>query len=338
MLTNNKPRRWILVVTLLAVALSCLPVYAEWTWTPQTGRWINVKRLPKETAELQVEYARSLLLEQEYKKAIQETEKFSDYYADTEYADDNQFLRGEIRMAQGKPLDAAREFQQVVAKFPNSPLYDDVIKMQYQVGDQLYADGQTQVKKFWTLAPKRPYKRASEVYAMVIANQPFTDAAAEAQYKVGLCRHTRKQYIEASYEYKRVIEDYSTSPWVDDAAAGLADCYFDSSLPPDYDQQPSKLAITAIDEFKERFPEDNRNSGFSEKKLKMQEAIAQQRLKTAQFYEKRRNFESARIYYNTVAKEFAGTAAAEKANEWLQKNQVAQPKLAERIIGGNNAS
>jgi len=338
MLTNNKLWRQFICIALVAAAVSCLPAYAEWTWTPQTGRWINVKRLPKETAELQVEYARSLMLEGEFKKAIQETEKFTDYYSDTEYADKNQFLRGEIRMAQGKPIEAAREFQQVVAKYPNSALYDDVIKMQYQIGDQLYADGQKQVKKFWTLAPKRPYKRAGEVYSMVIANQPFTDAAAEAQYKVGLCRHTRKQYIEASFEYKRVIEDYSTSPWVDDAAAGLANCYYDSALPSDYDQQPSRLAVTAIDEFKERFPNDARNSDLAEKKSKMQESIAEQRLKTAQFYEKRRNFDSARIYYQIAAKEFEGTAAAEKAGQWLEQNPVVQPKLADRILGRNNAS
>jgi outer membrane protein assembly factor BamD (BamD/ComL family) len=338
MLTNYKPRRRVVCIALLTAALSCLPAYAEWTWTPQTGRWINVKRLPKETAELQVEYARSLMLENEFKKAMQETEKFSDYYADSEYADKNQFLRGEIRMAQGKPIEAAREFQQVVGKYPNSALYDDVIKMQYQIGDQLYADGQKQVKKFWTLAPKRPYKRAGEVYAMVIANQPFTDAAAEAQYKVGLCRHTRKQYIEASFEYKRVIEDYSTSPWVDDAAAGLANCYYDSALPSDYDQQPSQLAITAIDEFKERFPGDARNSELAGKKSEMRESIAEQRLKTAQFYEKRRNYASARIYYGIAAKEFAGTAAAEKASQWLEQNPVAQPKLADKILGGNKAS
>ncbi|HUW62389.1 MAG TPA: outer membrane protein assembly factor BamD [Candidatus Bathyarchaeia archaeon] len=338
MLTNNKLWRQFICIALVAAALCCLPAYAEWTWTPQTGRWINVKRLPKETAELQVEYARSLMLEGNFKKAIQETEKFTDYYSDTEYADKNQFLRGEIRMAQGKPIEAAREFQQVVGKYPNSALYDDVIKMQYQIGDQLYADGQKQVKKFWTLAPKRPYKRASEVYSMVISNEPFTDAAAEAQYKVGLCRHTRKQYIEASFEYKRVIEDYSTSPWVDDAAAGLANCYYDGALPSDYDQQPSQLAVTAIDEFKERFPDDARNADLTEKKGKMRESIAEQRLKTAEFYEKRRNFDSARIYYQLAAKDFAGTAAAEKANQWLQQNPVAQPKLANRILGRNSAS
>jgi hypothetical protein len=50
--------------------------YGQWTWTPQTGRFINVKRMPKETAELQIEYARSLYMQGELKKALKETEKF----------------------------------------------------------------------------------------------------------------------------------------------------------------------------------------------------------------------------------------------------------------------
>jgi len=333
-------KRTILSISVVAFLLSCLPMVAcaEWTWTPQTGRWINVKRLPKETAELQVEYARSLMLDGDYKKALHETSKFNDYYSDTEYADDNQFLRGEIRMRQGNMLEAGQEFQQLVAKFPGSPLYDKVIEMQYKIGDQLYAEGEKKGKKFFSLAPKRPYKRASEIYSMVIANQPFTDAAAEAQYKIGLCRHTRERYIEAAFEYKRVIEDYSTSPWVDEAAAGLAECYYDSALESDYDQQPSMLAVRAIDEFKERFPKDERNEELGEMKNEMRESIAQQRLKTAQFYEKRRNFESARIYYNIVAKEFSETQAAAEANKWLSQNQE-PPKLADRIVGKkDNAS
>ena len=44
------------------VLLGALPCAAQWTWTPEVGRLVNLKRLPKETPELQVEYARSLLV------------------------------------------------------------------------------------------------------------------------------------------------------------------------------------------------------------------------------------------------------------------------------------
>lgn len=291
---------------------------AQWTWSPQTGRWINVKRLPKETPELQVEYARSLMVQGDYKKALRETEKFQNYYGDTDFADDNQFLRGEIRMAQGENQSAAREFQQVVTSYPDSDLFDDVIAKQYEIGDLFYDKGQANLnKKFWRPWKKRPFRRAIDVYAMVIDNQPFTAAAAEAQYKVGLCHFTLKEYTEAAYEYRRVIEDYAGSDWVDEASYGLATCYYKASLPPAYDQSPSLLAVDAVDDFKARFPNDSRVAELDGIRSEMVNRVAEQRLMTAKFYEKRRKFDSAAIYYEVVVEQFPGTPAATEAEAWL---------------------
>lgn len=84
------------------------------------------ERLPKETPQLR-EYARSLLLEGEYSKAWRETNKFVSFYEDSEYRDDNQFLRGEIKVGQGKWLDGAKEFQNLISTYPDTDHYDEAI-------------------------------------------------------------------------------------------------------------------------------------------------------------------------------------------------------------------
>ena len=315
---------------LLAMGLLMLGTAADaWVWNPATGRWINEKNLPQPTAELQVEAARSLMEQGEYKRAMRETNKFDKYYLDSEWADDNQFLRGEINLRRGDYTEAANEFQQVITNYPGTDLYDTVIAKQYEIGDRFYALGEKRLNKRWTLFRGRPLKKAIDVYSMVIDNQPFQEAAAEAQYKVGLCHFTRDEYVEAAYEYQRVLEDYSGSEWVDDASHGLAMCYYEASLPPDYDQTRSKLAIDAIDEFKARFPEDERGAGLDAKRGEMREKIARQRLDTARFYEKRRRFTAARMYYEVVVEQFPDTAAATDAKLWLeqsvQQEQTAQP-------------
>jgi outer membrane assembly lipoprotein YfiO len=323
-------------VVAVAVLLLAAPMLAQaqWTWTPQTGRWVNIKKLPKETPELQMEYARSEMLKGNFKKALHETVKFQSYYKDNPLADQIQFLRGEIKLAQGDLVAAAKEFQQVVTKYPNTALYDKVIAKQYAIGDKLYEQGQAKLHKRFRLFRKKPLTKAIQVYSMVINNQPFTDAAAEAQYKVGLCHHTRKEYTEAAFEYRRVIEDYSTSKWVADALFGLAACYYDSSRAADYDQKPCQLAIDAMDDFKQRFPSDQRVADLDQKRTKMRETIAQQRLQTAQFYAKRRNFASARIYYEVVDNQFGETRCAEKARKWLAENPSAEPGPADRVLKG----
>ncbi len=155
---------------------------------------------------------------------------------------------------------------------------------------------------------------------MVIANEPFTPEAAQAQYKVGLCHYAREEYTEAAFEYRHVIEDYATSEWADDASYGLAVCYYDGSLPPDYDQTNSMLAVRAIDEFKGQFGTDTRVSELDGKRGEMRERLAEGQLRQAGFYVKRREFGAARIYYELIAKDYADTSAAAKAQEWLNAN------------------
>lgn len=324
------PMRGLLVC---AVFLAAAGAEAQWTWTPETGRFVNMDNLPKETPELQVEYTRSLLVGGEYDRAFDETEKFNKFYGDTDFADENQFLRGEIRLAEKKYTQASDQFQQVISKYPESELYDDVITKQYEIGDSLYAKGEERLesrtsktlrKSDYTrrldFRTNRPFKKAVEVYTTVIENQPFTPEAAEAQYKVGKCHFAQANYLDAGFEYRRVIEDYPDSPWVREATFDLTRCYEEASIDPDYDQAPSQLAIDAVAEFKRRFPDDERIPEREEMSAVMREKIAEQRFRTARHYEKRLDMDAARIYYEITAYEFSGTEAAAKASDWLEKN------------------
>lgn len=293
---------------------------AQWTWTPETGRFVNIKRMPKETSELQLEYARTLMLEGDYRKAMRESDKFVEYYGDDPLADENLYLRGEIQMARKNLMSAAKSFQQLIAAHPDTDRYHDAIAKQYEIGDLYYTTGERLATKRFRLFKKRPFKRAAEVYTMVVDNQPFSPEAAEAQYKVGLCHYARKEYIDAAFEYQRVVEDYAASDWVNDSSYGLALCYYKASLPPAYDQTPSQLTIASIDDFTARYPEDERVAELQEKRVGMRESIAQQRLETARFYEKRREYPAAKLYYEMLANEFSETEAAADAANWLAEH------------------
>ena len=314
------PTRIALLMTLV-ICLGGTDVYAQWTWTPQTGRWVNLKRLPKETPQLQLEFARSLMLEGKYGKAWRETNKFVSFYEDSDLLDDNQFLRGEILLGQGKWMSGAKEFQSLISSFPDTDHYDEAIEKQYEIGDLYFERGQARIKKRWKLWKQRPLRRAVEVYSMVVENQPFTANAAKAQYQVGLCRYTTKHYLEAAFDYRRVIEDYPGSDWVDEASYGLAMCYYDMSLPAAYDQTPSQLTIDAIKSFANRYPDDERLADLKNKQGEMQERIAQQQLINAKFYEKRRRFGAAKIYYELLVEKYPESGAATKARAWLETHQ-----------------
>jgi len=314
----------IIGLNILILFVGSLCAQAQWTYTPQIGRFINIKSLPRETPELQVEHARSLLVEGNFSAALSETDKFTNFYGDTDVADENQFVRGEIRFAEEQYVKAAQEFQQVLVNYPNTELHDRVIERQYDAGDTLFVKGQDRMEKQkkLSLSPfrKRPFKRAVEVYTLVIDNQPFTEEAAQAQYKIGLCYFTLGDYQSAAVEYKTVIEDYSDSEWVIEATYGMAKCYSEAAYSSEYDQSNGQLAINSAAEFETLYPEDARVSELNEISQNMFERIAEQHLLNAQFYEIRREMYAARIYYETVTSQFSGTEAAKKAQVWLDEN------------------
>lgn len=312
--------RYTLLLSITLILVIAGVAEAQWTWTPQTGRFVNIKRMPKETAELQLEYVRSLMLEGNYRKAMRESDKFVEYYGDDTLADENLYLRGEIQIARKRLMTAAKSFQQLIAAHPETDRYHDAITKQYEIGDLYYAKGERLAPKRFRLFKKRPFKRAAEVYTMVVDNQPFTPEAAEAQYKIGLCHYARKEYIDAAFEYQRVVEDYAASDWVNDASYGLALCRYKASLPSEYDQTPSELTITAIEDFTEQFPDDERTEDLQNKRMEMRESIAEQRLEIARFYEKRREYPAAKLYYEMLANDFTDTKVHETAVNWLNEH------------------
>ena len=97
-------------------------------------------------------------------------------------------------------------------------------------------------------------------------------------------------------------------------------CYYKAALPSAYDQTPSTLAVDAIDDFAARFPEDERTPELKEKRSEMRESIAQQRLETARFYERRREFPAAKLYYEMLSEEFPDTESGSEARSWLENN------------------
>lgn len=312
----------------LGLLILASPVMAEWTWTPETGRLVNLNRMPKETPELQVEYARTLMVGKHYTQAFEETNKFIKFYPETDWSDDNQKVRGDIRLAEESYMKAADEYQLVITGYPSSDLYDSVIQQQYKVGDTLFAKGQKRAERVdeassWNLYRKwgffkhRPLKRAIDVYTMVIDNQPFTDTAAEAQYKVGLCHYTRGEYLESAFEYRRVLEDYGHSEWVQEALYGLTLAYHKVARLPDYDQAPSQLGIDTIAQFKRQYPQDSRGKEMEATSAELLGRIAQQELQTARHYEKRGKKLAAYRGYEGVANQYGSTPAAEKARAWL---------------------
>lgn len=300
----------------LLLALMCAGADAALIWTPQTGRWIDPKRQPKETPALQFQYAEELLANGDTEKAINEYKKVLRYFPESNYCDLSQYSIGRALEAQGSYEEAVEEYQKVIDDYPNTELFGHVLDKQRKIADHFFELGVQREERF-TLFRGSNFDKAIETYRKVIDNQPFTELSAEAQYRIGLCYTKLELYDEASVEYQKVIDFYPASRWTMEAAYGCAECKFFQSLPCEYDKTAAEEAIEKFRYFLRAYPESARAEEARAKLEQLQETAAEHEYQIGMFYHHNMKYDSARLYFDSVVREYPETQCAGKARETL---------------------
>lgn len=304
------------VAGVLLLVLFCAGADAALIWTPQTGRWIDPRRQPKETPALQFQYAEELLANGDTEKAINEYNKVLRYFPDSNYCDLAQYSIGRALEAQGSYEEAVEEYQKVIDDYPNTQLFGHVLDKQRSIADHFFDLGVQREERF-TLFRGSNFDKAIETYRKVIDNQPFTELSAEAQYRIGLCYTKLELYDEASVEYQKVIDFYPASKWTMEAAYGCAECKFFQSLPCEYDKTAAEEAIEKFSYFLRAYPESSRAEEARAKLEQLQETAAEHEYQIGLFYHHNMKYDSARLYFDSIVREYPETQCASKARETL---------------------
>lgn len=308
------------VIGLIAAVLLSVSAEAAWIWTPQTGRWINPRRQPRESAALQFQSAEELLNKGETKKAIGEYQKVLKYFPDSNYCDLAQYSIGRALEAQEDYEDAVEAYQEVIEDYPNSQLFAHVLEKQRKIADHYYDLGVKREERFFLFRGGN-FDKAIEIYRKVINNQPFTDFSADAQYRIGLCYTRLELYTEASAEFQKVIDFYSTSQWAGEAAFACAESEAKQALPCEYDKTAIEKAISKYNYFLKMYPDSSRAEEARARMNKLMETAAEHEFEIGMYYHQNLRFDSARLYLKSVIVQYPRTQWAEKAQETLNTMQ-----------------
>ncbi len=285
--------------------------YAFWVWTPETNRWENPKYSVKETPAEQLEFAKTFYTSKEYERAMLEFKKLIKHYPRAKEAAEAQYSIGMCLEALGKPLEAFKAYQVVIEKYPFSDLSMEIIKRQYAIGNN-FLEGQNKRGKFSSVVLGNDYD-VIEVFRTVIKNAPYGEYAAPSQYKIALYLHEKHLYEEARDEFEKVMNDYPDSEWAKAAQYQIALADAKRSTSPQYDQEVTKAATQEFKEFVKVYPEAELSQEAQKHIEQLNDKEAENNFLIGQFYEKQKEYQSAKIYYNTVVEDFADTQWASKA-------------------------
>ncbi len=306
-----KNRKFILA--LIIVGLTISPAYAYWIWTPKTGKWVNPKAAPKSSPQEQCEYARAFYDTKKYEDAKREFKKLIKAYPKAAEAAESQYYLGLIEEAQGDLYAAFKAYQKVIEKYPFSERIQQIIEREYKIGEIFTSGGKRKALGI-ALPVENP---AIEIFTKVVDNSTYGPLAPKAQYKLGLVLKELGRSYEAEEAFNKVIANYPESEWVEPAKFQLASCRAAESQGSDYDHGATKEAKEKFEAFVREYPDAVLSQKAEGHIQDLNEKEAKGSYDIAFFYEKQKNWVSARIYYNDVITRYGSTSWAAKAMERL---------------------
>ncbi len=301
-----------------------VPSEALWVWTPQTNKWENPKLAVKGTPAEQLAFSLELYRAKELEKAVTEFKKVIKYYPRAREAAEAQFYLGVIEEEEGNYSKAFKNYQTVVDQYPFSERFGEIIQRQYDLGMKLL-EGKGR-KRFFQGGGMGTEALVVEIFRTVIKNSPYGPYAAPSQYNIALYLQEEGLLPEARDEFEKTLNDYPESEWAKKARyqIALADARRSSAAP--YEQKVTQVAIQELEEVLKETPD----TAFSEeaqqqiKDLKNKEA--QQNFLIAEFYEKRKEYRAAEIYYSKIVESYKDTPWASQAlNKIRALNELGQP-------------
>ncbi|MDE1921098.1 MAG: outer membrane protein assembly factor BamD [Candidatus Omnitrophica bacterium] len=283
---------------------------ADWIWTPETGKFINPQWEVKSTPADQLEFAQSFRDQGNCKKAIVEYKKLLNTYPRSKEAPEAEFYTGQCLEKMDKPYEAYKAYQMVIDKYPFSNRSAQIVTLEYNIANHLL---ENKGRSKWAQAVMGSDQRVIEILNTVVKDAPYGKYAALSEYKIGLYYKERGDYQNARDEFEKTMDDYPNSEWAQAAKFQIA--MADSSRASDA-QHEQKVSSIALDEFKQ-FVKTHPDSELDPEAKKQMALLRNKEAKNdfiiAQFYQKQRQLEAARIYYKEVVDHYPDTPWAFKA-------------------------
>ncbi len=309
-------KRILIIIYICAIAwgVSVNTAYSYWIWTPKAGKWVNPKKVAKVTPKEQFDFAKHFYDIKSYDEAKREFKKLLKSFPKSVEAAESQYFLGLIEEYKDNLYEAYKAYQKVIDKYPFSERIQEVIEREYKIGENFMTGYRRK-----SLGLALPLENAAiEIFTKVVENSNYGPLASKAQYKLGLVLEGLGRYYEAEETFNKVISSYPDSEWVEASKFKVAYCRRAVSRGPAYDQGATKDAKDKFEEFVREHPDAVLSRDAQNNIRQLKEKEAESNFTVARFYEKQKDYKSARIYYEDIITNYSESAWSAKAMERLQ--------------------
>jgi outer membrane protein assembly factor BamD len=305
-----------------------------WSYEPvgSGGKWVRTR------AKDQLEVAQKAIEQKDYNLALKAAQRTVKIWPLSDYAPQAQYLLGRCYEAKGQDEKAFREYQKLLEKYPKIENYQEVLNRQYDIANRYLAG---QWFKLWGYIPFFPsMDKTSQMYEKVIKNGPYSDVAPQAQINIGAAREKQSNFFNRTDPYKEAVKAYAKAAdkyhdqkkVASDALYKAGQAYTKQARKAEYDQSVAGQAIETFSDFITLYPDDPRVPEVQQIIEGLKTEQARGCLEIARFYEQKKHWEGALVYYNEVLNKDPKSKYAEEAKKRIEelKKRTVQQEAAKK--------
>ncbi len=288
-----------------------------WTYEPVggEGKWRKTR------AKDQLEVAQAAFDQQSYRAATKAARRVVREWPLSDYAPKAQYLVARCYELRKQDEKAFKEYQKLLAQYPKTEDLPEVLQREYEIAMRFLGG---QWFKLWGYVPFFPsMNKTAELFEKIVRNGPFSEIAPHAQLRVGAAREKGKDYPLAVKAYELAADRYFDRPVIAaDAVYRAGMSHYKQAREAEYDQGAAGKAIATFTYFVAVFSQDKRAAGAE----KLIEALKQEQARgsyeVARFYEKKKAWSGALVYYNEVLLLDPKSPYAEEARRRIETLRV----------------
>ncbi len=154
---------------------------------------------------------------------------------------------------------------------------------------------------------------AQRLFDIIRLQYPASEYAPDAQFYLAEISFRRHEYVVASFNYSMMRRQYPTHPRAKQALYNAALCYVELAPPFDRDQDYTRKAIVALEEFIREYPNDSLAQQAKLEIRRLRNQLAQREFSIAEQYRVLGSPVSALIYYDAVIEDYGDSDYIEPA-------------------------
>lgn len=176
---------------------------------------------------------------------------------------------------------------------------------------------------------QKKYQKAAALFESMSVLTDGTERDDTVQYYWGVSNYRYKDYVTAEANFNKFITTYPRSPFAEEARFLRLDCLYRSTYRYELDQNPTRIAINAINEYVKDYGGENAHSEECSAMLSdLYERLDHKAYEAAKLYFNMEDYKAARVAFRNTLKDNADNLYREDILYYIAKSSYKYAQLS----------